>query len=111
MDAINILQAARAKIARPEDWGKGPKGMWVTWAGKVVKKRSIETYCAAEAIDASDQPYSHGRMPSYRAILKAADAADGIIAWNDAPERTHAEVLAAFDLAIATLLKKIEANL
>jgi hypothetical protein len=101
MNAIDILTAARAKIARPEDWGKGPRTAAVI--------RSMETCCAAEAIDESDQPFSYGRMEAYRAFDKAAGIAQDastystIASWNDAPERTHAEVLAAFDLAITTL--------
>jgi hypothetical protein len=93
MDALNILKSARAKIANPEDWGKGRRGL----------DRPRETYCAAEAIETTS--HSAERMRAYRALSCAAgtDIDLNITEWNDAPERTHAEVIAAFNLAIATL--------
>jgi len=89
MDALNILKSARAKIANPEDWGKGRRGL----------DRPRETYCAAEAIETTS--HSAERMRAYRALGYASGI--NITEWNDAPERTHAEVIAAFNLAIATL--------
>ena len=35
------------------------------------------------------------------ATLKRIIGSHEIVPWNDAPERTHAEVMAAFDRAIA----------
>lgn len=99
MDAVDILKAARAKIARPEDWGKGRR----------VYDRPRETCCAAEAIGEATS-YSlwddENRKSTYSAFYNAAGLdweVDSLAEWNDAPERTHTEVLAAFDLAIATL--------
>lgn len=92
MDTLEILKAARAKIARPENWGKGRRG----------EDRSMLSCCAAEAIEEVDIMPSIERRLAYRAVINAAGA-EGLVSWNDAPERTHAEVLAAFNLAIATL--------
>lgn len=98
MDALDILKSARAKITSPEDWGKGRRRI----------DRPMETCCAAEAVEDSDPDAIDGwkeRRRAFRALNNAADVggASELVAWNDAPERTHAEVLAAFDLAIATL--------
>lgn len=104
MDTVDILKAARAKIARPEDWGKGRR----------VYDRPKETCCAAEAIEeVAGDPWGfeefNRRKPAFRALYNAAGLEwekkypDSLPEWNDAPERTHAQVLAAFDLAIAAL--------
>lgn len=85
MKASEILIAARALIDTPEKWVKGRKyGCW----------------CARDAIIAvaPDEPRSTN---SALATLKRAIGRPGIVSWNDAPERTHAEVMAAFDRAIA----------
>lgn len=100
MDLADILRAAREKIAAPESWGKGMRR----------HDRPPETCCAAEAIEACtpgieyDGKVMRLRLGAYNAIVKAAglDRGSAISAWNDAPERTHAEVIAAFDSAIAT---------
>lgn len=91
---LQILKAARAKIADPKDWGKGLRGY----------DRSCETSCAAEAISSFGDGYYHGdSTQAFLALISAAGKPYHIQDWNDAPERTHAEVIAAFDRAIATL--------
>lgn len=100
MSPREVLIKARALIERPEAWTKGAAarddggvpvsfdseravcfcGIGATW--KVQERKSM-------AIDESGENLLHrvagGRFGS----------------WNDAPERTHAEVLEAFDRAIA----------
>jgi hypothetical protein len=93
---LTVLIKARAKIADPAKWGKGIR----TINGG---HRSPETCCAAEAIQ--DVETRTGiRRAAYAAIGRAIGTERGvtvpIVEWNDAPERTHAEVLAAFDRAI-----------
>lgn len=102
MDALDILKAARSKISTPEAWGKGHRGR--------NADRTMETCCAAEAIEDScpmlDSVSLSGRVRAIRALVNAAGLDNrwgALVHWNDAPERTHAEVLAAYDLAIATL--------
>ena len=100
MKASEILIAARALIDTPERWVKGRKpGCW----------------CAGDAIMASLPRYTvpsirwppvpqYGVTNARNAALRALECAIGngheIASWNDAPERTHAEVMAAFDRAI-----------
>lgn len=90
-----VLIKARALIAVPEKWGKGQRRI----------DRPIETCCAAEAIEEAERAGDR-RMAAYHAIQRAAGIRKGvsipILDWNDAPERTHADVLAAFDKAIAS---------
>jgi hypothetical protein len=92
---IDILKAAKAKIEKPESWGKGRR----------CERRHFDTCCAAEAIEECSIPDSK-RTRAFKALYNAAGLdwmEDNLTVWNDAEERTHAEVLAAFDLAIATL--------
>jgi hypothetical protein len=95
MEAIDILRTARARIVAPDQWGKGRRN----------RERPMDTCCAAEAIEEVAAP---GKERS-RAIGTFYCAAGldrdfgALVDWNDAPERTHAEVVATFNLAIAIL--------
>jgi hypothetical protein len=91
---LPILIKARAKIADPENWGKGFR----TVCGG---HRTLETCCASEAIEAVAATPGL-RSAALRALAAAAQCDTTILRWNDAPERTHAQVLAAFDKAIAS---------
>ncbi len=96
MEALDILKAARARIADPKDWGKGAR----------FERPVFETCCAAEAIEEASPHAGKERLRAYRALERAAGISSewgGIPKWNDQPKRTHAEVIAAFNLAIATL--------
>ena len=84
MKPSEILQRAKDSLT-DKTWGKGyplerPKG----------------TLCAMEAIEEQQSK----RVRCFR-FLRAATGANTIAQWNDAPERTLAEVHAAFDRAIA----------
>lgn len=92
----DVLTAARKRIEKPQHWlGHG-------WRG------GAESFCASNAIFTLS--YNAGLAePAQRALAKAigysCDESEtgflhAIFRWNDAPERTHAEVLAAFDRAI-----------
>ena len=94
---LPVLIKARALIADPAKWGKGKRGC--------LGDRPLDTCCAAEAIEEVEPP-SPRRRAAYYALERAAGLVrppmgSAIVEWNDAPERTHAEVLAAFDKAIA----------
>lgn len=91
---LPILIKARAKIADPANWGKGSRG----------QSRGWNTCCASEAIEDVTFVSKEG-LARRRAALDAVAAAakcNDVPLWNDAPERTHAQVLAAFDKAIAS---------
>lgn len=93
MDALSILRAARVILSSPEQWRQGVR----RWGGD-------KTCCIGEAIESVSQ-VDKERVRAYRAFENAA-AVPGdmnLCAWNDAPERTHAEVIVALNLAIATL--------
>lgn len=85
---LAILTAARKLIERPEQWAYRP-GTY-GWNDRE---------CCVTAFQASELDAKLGLVALGRAI--GATCGAEIIDWNDAPERTHAEVLAAFDAAIA----------
>lgn len=97
MDAVQILKAAREKVML--SWGQGARGT----------RRHFDTCCAAEAIEeCSLSPgFNPERVRAYRAIYNAAGldwrGDRNLTEWNDSPDTTHAMVMAAFNLAIATL--------
>lgn len=88
MTTNQILVAARALIEKPEAWGKGHKSN----SPKVGR-------CVLGALGGVNNP--HGtHFNDARKALEEAVGTLWLFEWNDAPERTHAEVLAAFDRAI-----------
>lgn len=94
---VAVLEAARAKIERPESWCKGSEAVdecgAPIWAGDERACR----WCAFGAIKACDL-----NGLDLWDIVDFLDKANGIGGslgrWNDAA--THAEVLAAFDRAL-----------
>jgi len=90
---LPVLIKARAKIADPAKWGKGIRGNG---------RRSLDTCCAAEAIEDCEVP-ADIRSAAFQAVRRGAglNLAMDIVRWNDAHTTKHADVLAAFDKAIA----------
>lgn len=85
-EIASALVAARKLIESPADWNHRNCAQTAISAscGECRDAAALDVFCEAIGIE------GEGRGKSYR-----------IWNWNDAPERTHAEVLAAFDRAIA----------
>ncbi len=104
MTTAEVLRKALALIDTPEKWTK------VVIArnahGKEVSHRSADAVCFCmdgALARAADLEISRGRY-EYEGATRAIRTATGereYWLWNDAPERTHAEVVAAFQKAIA----------
>lgn len=94
MSVADTLREARRRIEEPEKWGKREE----VQAGNRAKT------CPFFAIF-DDQPAVDfdTRESGIELFMKAIGARTscGIATWNDAPGRTHADVMAAFDRAIA----------
>lgn len=98
MSPTEILTAAREKIATPDAWCKDDYS------------RDGKRFCAVGAIQSAAGCLTFRRTIEFHRATNALASAIGgsesdtneghILIWNDAPERTHAEVLAAFDRAI-----------
>lgn len=90
MTTAEVLRAARALIDTPEKWGQG------------FNSRRPGTCCALEALEAVAQTTGTDHHAADDA-LRIAVPLSGVYTttWNDARSTTHADVLAAFDRAIA----------
>lgn len=99
MTVAETLRKARALIDTPEKWCQG-----VYCKGDALC--SLGAIYAAGGGDRKDIPedgdphFSYESERAYR-TLSAAISPKWVAPWNDAPERTHADVMALFDKAIA----------
>lgn len=100
MTPADILRAAKARIATPERWTRA--AMARDQDGDRVASVS-ERACAWCSIGAMEAEVGASTSALVRALRALNLAVDGVPVdiWNDMPGRTHAEVLAAFDRAIA----------
>ncbi len=97
MTTKEVLIAARAKIAKPEQWIQGYYAKDAD--GKEADRFSTEAtcYCVLGVLHAS----AAGSFRFRNAVDAIIDQIDcPISTWNDDPSRSHAEVLAVFDRAI-----------
>ena len=99
MKTSEVLRAARAKIEAPERWTKHTFAK--TADGRAAPSISTDAvcWCGYGAINYVGWGLKHILMDAGFAINAAVGGY--FPDWQDAPERTHAEVLAAFDRAIA----------
>lgn len=88
MTPAEHLRAARALIDTPERWAQH--------AYNVQNPDGTRCYCMLGALD--QVKLDHNETCAF---LYAAIGMISIALWNDAPNRTHNEVMAAFDRAIA----------
>jgi hypothetical protein len=94
---VRVLVEARKLLDRPENWGTGDDVSFSFLPGSTMCV-GIAMQCAA---------VGSGDLTAAAKLFEKANSigSDGIganiVAWNDAPGRTHAEVLAALDRAIA----------
>lgn len=84
----DALRRAKALIDTPEKWGKDSYGF-----GNRPK-------CAMGALAAVNVGVNDSIWFA-SSFLEAVTGAGCIESWNDEPERTHADVMSAFDKAIA----------
>lgn len=105
MNTADTLRAARALIAEPRCWNQG----------RYVSRTDDNCLCAAGAINRVETGFTYPVSPISTAMPALAqtviDRSDAmrprlavtvIAGWQDHPDRTHDEVLAAFDAAIVT---------
>lgn len=102
MKPSEVLRAARAKIDTPEKWMRGAYARVGEHAirSAFTIPPNADSYCSIGACfsacnSAGDFRNAHRAINQLSLVIGRP-----IDSWNDAPERTHAEVLAAFDAAI-----------
>lgn len=110
MTTIEILRGARELVARPGGWtqkalGRDENGdeLVAGYSGSGLL-RSV-CVCAEGAVCFVDFLHRHAAMRALRLAIDPSDLTD-VHRWNDAKHRTQAEVVAAFDRAIASLEAK-----
>jgi hypothetical protein len=102
---VEVLTRARALVER----GWTQRASARNERGEIVAAASDDacSWCAmaALAFAANGAPY----YPAHMALRAAIFGREGgpIPRWNDAPERTQAEVVAAFDRAIAAEVARV----
>lgn len=101
-DTLAQLQRARRLLARPEGWTQGSYAR--DGHGDAVDSQCSQatSFCASGAIYATQDNLTgsiQARTVIYRII------ADDIEAWNDADGRSQADIIEAFDQAIASMQK------
>jgi hypothetical protein len=95
----DVLVAARALIARPEAWTKGAFARAADGTRLYVgERRRRRSRCAAGAYLAAGGETDDA---GYMALCAAMGGVWAVSDFNDAETTTHADVLAAFDRAIA----------
>lgn len=98
MNTVEVLEAARELIADPEHWTQGVYAKSALGLPIGPSAPGAVCWCAEGAMrkvtgDGPDGPW----WDAFLAVSKLTP--QGLIRWND--DRTHAEVLAKFDEAIA----------
>ena len=93
-EIADILRRAKALIDTEDKW-----------FGPFAKPRFGGRLCSAMAISVancgSSDIWTSPPMNIFRQVLGPQQGSFPVISWNNAPERTHAEVMSAFDKAIA----------
>lgn len=109
--ALSVLVAARKLITPRKRW---TKGSWARADGGITTDETdpaatcfcmsgaIRRYTNGDAADAHDIRVRDAARSAVHAVIHS----DSIAAYNDAVRRTHKQVLAAFDRAIANLRKE-----
>src|SRR5688572_20219324 len=95
---VAALVQARGSIEAPEKWTKKPN---VYDLGAPI--------CIGQALQRAWGDCIPNDLLALLTKAVGVSNAPDILAWNDAPERTHAEVLAALDRAIALRVEEISA--
>ena len=89
-ETADVLRRAKAMIDRPEKWCQGAL---LNDGGAMCMLGAINMAVSGDADLFGGQD---AKMALYAAVGNHPTSV-----WNNAPERTHAEVMAAFDKAIA----------
>lgn len=95
---LQVLMEARALIEKPENWCKYDSAIDEDGVPCGPSYYAAAKWCVMGAVrkfsESEDQIIIAARI--FSNVVGYSPVGD----WNDAPERTHAEVLAAFDKAI-----------
>lgn len=91
----DVLRRARALIDTPKKWRQ--------FAGNCVMPSGKDGHCMMSAVWAATQKddWRDHTFQAARLVLQDVTGEDTVHEWNDSPNTTHADVMQAFDRAIA----------
>jgi hypothetical protein len=92
-----VLVAAKARISDPAKWTKGACARNADGDTVDIYDRRACQWCSMGAILAALPPTLC--ISFVAAAMRPAVNGEWFVTWQDKPERTHAEVMAAFDRA------------
>ena len=104
MMELEILKKSRELSAKPENWIQ--KCLWGDGKGNAVDPTEAVCFCLDGAIDKVCQSINERCLDEYEmkvVNLLGFKHLRELYDWNDAPERTHQEVLNLLDQTIARL--------
>lgn len=98
---VEDLKKARALVDTPEKWCKGTgarnaaENPVSVLSPEAVSRSLVGAYGAVCGFGGNEREFN-----VICALLSVLEDGSPLYLWNDAPERTHAEVMSAFDAAI-----------
>lgn len=93
MTLVEQLEAAKERISDPRLWLK---------FDDILELEHGVAMCAMMAFNSADRDAEE----YFHQFISRTTGIRWIVEWNDMPERTHAEVMAAFDACIAEAKKE-----
>lgn len=105
MTPVDILRKTRELLSEPVRWTRGAYARDASGADVPYDEQAATCWCLSGAVDLAGQGQSIAAARARDYIRVAIDSDDDsmvtIPTFNDDPGRTHADVLAAIDRAIA----------
>ena len=99
MTTIEILKKARDLLSDPERWTQNVGARTAQGIPVSADSKEAVCFCASMAVVKVSNEVTPIHFPKVLDFDRWSD----LFMWNDAPERTHAEILQRFDEAIARL--------
>lgn len=100
MNTHELLIAARKRIERPEHWTQGCEARDKDGNEQEADSSLACKWCGYGAVWAAESENTDPRAVAFAEMALEAACGRHFPSWQDAPERTHAEVLKVFDIAI-----------
>jgi hypothetical protein len=99
METLEFLRAWRMQIDTPEKWTRGCAARLANDTSCHWRNEAATKWCLLGAYDVTDRKFGEG----VNALLRVEQLSPNsrLSSWNDAPGRTHAEVMNLLDKAIA----------
>jgi hypothetical protein len=108
-EVITFLEGVRRRLTPPSAWTQAAYARRVSGISCTGADRAASCWCLLGAIDAERHATATRSLVSQLATsavtktVKVRDAGLTLAGWQDAPERTHEDILAAIDATLARL--------